>query len=301
MISLVERKNLDVEKYNNCIENSKQGNVFAFSWYLDIACDNWSVLVLEDYTAVMPLPWRKKFKIKYVYPPLWILQLGVFSTEIIDENEFLIEAFDEFKFIEQRINPKNSFSMFDLFLSEKTMQIINLEKPYDEIYKNYNRNRKRELKKAIQFDLTEKWNDSPKNLVSLFEQNVGKRLKNVSQKDYDNLLKVITTCIKNKRGEILSIYDKNGKLVSSAFFVKFKNKITEVVCSSDFSNRLNGANTFMNDRAIYKYQPHYDVFDFGGSSRKNIAKYYRSFGAVDEKYIHIYYNNLPRLIKWLKR
>ena len=57
----------------------------------------------------------------------------------------------------------------------------------------------------------------------------------------------------------------------------------------------------MNDRAIFKYQPHFEMFDFGGSSIKNIAKYYRSFGAIDEKYIHLHYNNLPKILRLLKR
>ncbi|OSY88496.1 hypothetical protein WH52_07015 [Tenacibaculum holothuriorum] len=302
MIFLVERKDLDIVKYDNCIENSLQGNIFVFSWYLDIACDNWSVLVLEDYIAVMPLPWRKKLGIKYVYPPLWVLQLGVFSTEVVDENEFLIEVFHEFKYVEQRTNSKNSFSMFEKFQLEKTMQVLSLETNYDTIFRNYNRNRKRELKKAQEFDLVEKWNDAPENLIELFKQNVGKRLgKGIRERDYNNLFQLIKICKCEKKGEVLSIYDKNNQLVSSAFFVKLKNRVTEVVCSSDFSNRSNGANTFMNDRAIFKYQPHFKIFDFGGSSMKNIAKYYRSFGATDEKYIHLHYNNLPKILRLFKR
>ena len=54
MITYVKRKDLDVVKYDACITNSAQGSVYAFSWYLDIVADNWGVLVLDDYKAVMP-------------------------------------------------------------------------------------------------------------------------------------------------------------------------------------------------------------------------------------------------------
>ena len=79
MITYIKRKDLEVEKYDACIENALQSRVYAFSWYLDIVADNWDVLVLDDYKAVMPIAWKKKYFIKYVYPPLWLLELGVFS------------------------------------------------------------------------------------------------------------------------------------------------------------------------------------------------------------------------------
>ena len=59
MIQFVKRNQLDEDKYNACISTSLQSRVYAYSWYLDIVADNWSVLVLDDYQAVMPLPWKR--------------------------------------------------------------------------------------------------------------------------------------------------------------------------------------------------------------------------------------------------
>ena len=75
MIRKVSRKKLEVEKYDACIANSIQANVYGYSWYLDVVADNWDVLVLNDYEAVMPIPWRRKFFIKYVYTPLRVCLL----------------------------------------------------------------------------------------------------------------------------------------------------------------------------------------------------------------------------------
>lgn len=301
MIKRLDRKQLNIAKYDECIATSFQSKIFAFSWYLDVVADNWDVLVLNDYEAVMPIPWRKKALIKYVYPPLWLLNLGVFSKSEEDENEFLIELFDDFKFVEIRGNTHNTFSMFIDYLQEKTMQVLPLNTSYELIYKKYNRNRKRELTKAQKHDLVERWNESPEKLIKLFKDNVGKRVKNIKPKEYEQLLTLMKLCIEKKVGELLCIFDKKDRLVAAAFFLKHKNRVTELVCSSDFSNRENGANTFMNDRAIYKYQPNFDVFDFGGSSMENIRKYYLSFGAVDEKYAQIHYNNLPKLLRFFKK
>ena len=89
MIRIIKRRDLDLQKYDSCIDESLQSRIFAFSWYLDIAVEQWEVAVLNDYEAVMPLPVRQKFGISYVYPPFWILELGIFSKEPIDESVFI--------------------------------------------------------------------------------------------------------------------------------------------------------------------------------------------------------------------
>jgi len=85
MIHYVKREDLEVTKYNDCIENSIQSRIYAFSWYLDIVADNWDVLVEDDYTAVMPVPWKQKYFIKYVTQPFFCQQLGVFATHKISK------------------------------------------------------------------------------------------------------------------------------------------------------------------------------------------------------------------------
>lgn len=301
MIVYTKREQVNDLKYNQCIQNAVQSNIFGFSWYLDIVTDSWDVLVLNDYEAVMPLPNRKKYFFKYVYPPLWVVHLGIYSITIEDENEFLIELLADYSFVELRLNPHNSFTISPNVLRERQTQILSLNSSYNDIRAAFNRNRKRELKKAVANDLTECWSDAPIKLLHLFKENIGSKLHKIRNKDYDNLLHLMQLCLEKKVGEVLTVYDANDKLVSGAFFLKHTDRVTELVCASDLENRNNGANTFMNDRAIYKYQRNFNVFDFGGSSMQNIANYYYSFGATDAVYMQIFYNNLPTFFKLFKQ
>lgn len=302
MITYVKRKDLDLEKYNTCIEKSNQSKVFAFSWYLDIVAENWSVLVYKDYNAVMPIPWKKKFFIKYVYPPFWLLELGVFSLDDkFDIQLFFKALFSKFKFVETRLNSKNKLNISRKYLKDGQMQVLKLEDDYTSILSNFRKDRKKDLQRAFKNDLTEKWNDNPNYLITLFKNNVGKRTSNIIDKDYDSLQKLISTCIKKRVGEVLSIYDKNNNIVASGFFLKHKKEVTILVSSTDFKNRKNGANTFLIDRAIYKYQKNFKVFNFGGSSINSVAKYFSSFNAVTLIYQHLKINNLPFLLKIFKR
>jgi hypothetical protein len=301
LIKYIQREHLDEEKYNDCIENSLQSNSYAFSWYLDIVCDNWDVLVLDDYEAVMPIPWRKKYGIKYVYPPLWVLQLGVYSNEATNENEFLIHLFSTFKFVELRMNTHNNIELYSEFLQLKQCQKLVLNTTYSSILSKYRKDRKKDLQKATTADLIEKWSDHPSNLIELFKNNIGKRTPNIKENDYQNLEKLITICIQKKVGEILAVYDKKNKLVASVFLLKYKNSITKLISSTNLKDRKNGANTFLIDRVIFKYHKDFSVFNFGGSSIKSVASFSKSFGAETEKYHQLKMNKLPKVLQLFKK
>lgn len=302
MIHFVHRKKIDIKKYDACIATSLQSNLSGFSWYLDICCSKWGALILNDYEAVMPIPFRKKYGIKYVYSPLWIIQLGLYSkNENIDTDNFIEVLQSNFKFTELRLNSYNYVVKSQSKTIKRYLQFLKLVDNYETISKKYNRNRKRELSKAKKADLIENWNDSPEKLILLFKENIADRLNKINQQDFDTLLKLIKLCLEKKVGELLTLYTDKNELVSAAFFIKHKNKVTQVVCASDIKNRNNGANTFSNDRAIFRYQKHFDIYNFGGSSMKSIAKYYKSFGAETEAYLQVKYNNLPFLLRLFKR
>ena len=82
MIKYIKRRDLDITKYDACIENSIQSRIYALSWYLDVVADNWDVLVLNDYEAVMPIPWKQKFGLKYITQPYFCQQLTIYSKTI---------------------------------------------------------------------------------------------------------------------------------------------------------------------------------------------------------------------------
>lgn len=302
MIHYIKRNDLDVEKYNSCIKKAKKGNVFGYSWYLDIACDNWDVLMFDDYTAVMPIPWRKKFGFSYVYLPFWILQLGVYSTQKnVAINPFEVELKKRFRFVEFYFNEGNFSYQKNANHTIRAVQKLVIKDSYKDLFSNYRKDRKKDLHKATGHKLVRKWNDSVINLLSLYKKNIGTRLPEIKEKDYNNLEKIITVCIQKKKAEILSIYSKENQLLASGLFLKHKKEITILVSSTDFNERKKGANTFLIDSAIQKYQTKYKTFNFGGSSINSIANYFKSFNAKTSFYNYLKVNNLPWYIKLFKK
>src|SRR5690348_11039510 len=81
---------IDKIKWDECIEQSECSLIYATYDYLNCICDHWHGVVAGDYEAVMPLPWRKKFGIRYSYDVPFIQQSGCFiKSDKINEDWFI--------------------------------------------------------------------------------------------------------------------------------------------------------------------------------------------------------------------
>ena len=80
----IPQKQIDKKKWDHCIESAENGLIYGYSFYLDHMAGQWDGIVLGDYQAVMPLPWKKKFGIKYIYQPFLVAQGGVFGARPAD-------------------------------------------------------------------------------------------------------------------------------------------------------------------------------------------------------------------------
>ena len=151
-IQYLTYKEIDKKKWNDSIARSSNCLIFAYSWYLDIVANKqWDALILGDYETVMPLAWRKKLSISYLYQPFFTNQLGVFSTKKITEKmveDFLNAIPKTFKFIDIGLNYANNFRTNLYPQQEKVCQYVDLNNSYDSVKKFYSDNLKRNLKLA---------------------------------------------------------------------------------------------------------------------------------------------------------
>src|SRR5678809_1754095 len=88
-IEYLTHQQIDKAKWDICIDSADNGLIYAYSFYLHHMAKHWDALVLNDYEAVMPLTWNKKYGFYYLYQPAFTASLGVFgknlTKEIIDD------------------------------------------------------------------------------------------------------------------------------------------------------------------------------------------------------------------------
>lgn len=278
MITFCNRENIDIAAYNNCINEASNYRIYAKSWYLDAVADNWGVLVLGNYKAVMPLPWKQKLFIKYIYPPVWTQQLGIFSKDKLQSQTIVdfIEAIPkEFKKITLLLNSGNYTDKIHLQIRNNYVLPLNLS--YTSIREAYSTNRKRDLQKANKFSYEIVENTNIEDFYKFYERNGNAFQKNEIQKTKLKLL------LHLQKGKLISI-KQNSKIEASVLYFLDSYRITYLLPIATSNAKKNGFSTVLIDYLINKYANTNLIFDFEGSMVFTIAKFYRSFGSKRELY-----------------
>ena len=79
-IKFLSHNQINKEKWDAAIDEAINGIIYAKSWYLDIVSPDWTALILGDYEVIMPLTYRKKFGVKYLYKPFFAQYLIAMSA-----------------------------------------------------------------------------------------------------------------------------------------------------------------------------------------------------------------------------
>ena len=294
-IHYLTRKDVLPEKWDACINL-----IYGKSYYLDHMTDGqWDALILEDYEAVMPLVWKKKWGVRYCYQPAFTQQLGIFSADIPSTG--LIEAFlsqlqKHYRFAEIFLNYTNACPG----LKPYTNFILDLNAPYEELAANYRKDLKKNLKEASLSSF--QYTDDPDLLqtLSLFRQQYGPRLPHVKEEAYTRFQTLCSTL--QKKGQLLlrCVRDQQQQLLATALLPRDKNRLYLLQSTILPAGRQGGANHFLLDRLIREFAEQPLWLDFEGSEEPGIAHFYRNFGAKDQPYFFYRHNRLPWPLKYLK-
>src|ERR1035437_4036139 len=191
MIIYLKHNEIDKQKWDESILRSANGTVCALSWWLDFVSPNWEALVKGDYKIVMPLTCRKKYLINYLFHPYFTKPFGVFSNHKL--TEYSLELFMEqipSKFRSKHIvfNSQNIVPTDNFEVKINNSYTINLNKTYLSIFGHYSLNQKRNIKKAVNLQLQINRKTNPDEIIKLFRENKGKKVKNLGNKEYKMLL-----------------------------------------------------------------------------------------------------------------
>jgi hypothetical protein len=310
MISYIEHDKINRQKWDECIQCSFNGIIYAYSWYLDVVCPGWEALVEDDYERVFPLTFRKKSGINYLYQPFFTQQLGIFSRKILDENttdKFISSIPDKFRFIEINLNVFNKIDISKHDVVPNKNFELDLIPSYEIISKNYSDNIKRNLKTAGKSALTSTTDVDHKEVIDLFRNNRGKDIETLKDKDYVSFSHLFTE-LKNKNlAHIRGVRSEEG-LCAAAIFFESNKRVIFIFSATGKSARTKGAMTFLIDNFIKENAQRDLILDFEGSNNSDLARFYRGFGSTECTYYQYKKNNLPALlsksvtfIKWFRK
>lgn len=298
-ILYLTRKQVNDELWNDRITSSANGLIYGYTSYLDAMADDWDALVLDDYQAVMPLPWRKKWNIYYLYQPFLAAQLGVFGNNLTTQlfSDFLQAIPAKFRYWDFSLNQQNLFQVPAFPLHQRSNYILSLNQPYQALHGNYRDNIKRNIKKSIAYGCSATNDVSIDHIIELTKL----QAQDTSLKDFDNFKKLFQWLKEKDKAKTYGIVSKQDQLIASAVFLFSHNRAYYILVGNHPNGRTLGASHALIDAFIKDHAEQNLLLDFEGSDFHNLAFFYNSFGAVEEKYAAIKLNRLPWWMKWLKK
>jgi hypothetical protein len=299
VIKYLQRKHIDELKWNNCINHAFNGNLYGYSWFLDIVAGQWDALVENDYERVFPLVFRRKFGVSYIYQPFFTQQLGLYSTTKLNTEAlgaFLGAIPSKFRLAEINLNTLNKAEGLPYKMIPQLNHELDLIHSYDMIRKNYSENLSRNLKKPGKTGLTISKNIKPDDIIDLFRKNRGAGITHLRDKDYTKLKRVAYTCMYKGIANIQGVYDRENQLCAGAFFILSNNKAIFLFSGLSEEGREAGAMPFLIDNFIREHAGRHLTFDFDGSNDPSLARFYKSFGSKECIYQRVVINRLPAVL-----
>ena len=302
MIRLLKHNEINKRRWDDCINKSFNGNVYALSWYLDIVHPNWNALIENDYERVMPLTNSKKFGLSYMFQPFFVQQLGVFSTSQLSQDDvdnFINAIPQQYLLTQYRLNSYNKVDYDSDIIAKHRNVELDLIYDYQYLYNNYNNNTKRNLVKAEAAGLSINNNINPEIIISLFRNNRGKDVKHWKDKEYNRLLELINTAISQECCFTIGINDLDNNTIAGAVFMHSHDRIIFLFSGSDEAHKDKHALTMLLDNVIREFSETQYTLDFEGSDNDGLARFYKGFGGAEVFYPEVKYNNLKGILKFI--
>jgi hypothetical protein len=229
-------------------------------------------LVLNDYEAVMPLPWRKKWGLRYVYHAPFLQRLGIYGNNVTADavNAFYNMATCKFPFINFTISPPAPTT--SARLKKRTNFIVDLNKSYAKIEAAYTDECRANITKARKRGCTFTDNLPAELVIELYREVYGHLQVRNSSETFLRMLRLLAEANRRRTVRLCGVSDALGKVVF-------------------------GAAVFMDARRLYYFLKSYAgnpmLFDFEGSDLPNVAAFYQKFAPETEHYFQITANRLP--------
>ena len=278
MIRLLSHSEIDYEKYDCCIEKSMQGKVYAMSWYLDAVFPDWSVYVVDDYDAVMPIPLKRKLGLVYALHPQFCQQLGIFSKSWLSRLQAR-ELLAKLPFLYRLcFNSANMDVCNDKIV--RPNYVLDLGYDYETLSGGFSLQCRRNVKKAKSFGQSVS-EISRDEYLSFLHENAGQW---IGKLQFPILSRLIDSAISAGCAEFLSVRNEQSQILAAVFFIKWGGRLYYISPVSSEKGREWLSMSFLMNDILERNAGSSMLVDFEGSAIESIRNFYVGFGAKNEPY-----------------
>jgi hypothetical protein len=301
MIRHLRHHEIDREAWQQRLMRCGNRMWYVQDWVLDISSPGWEALVDDELDAMMPLTWRRKYFIKYLYQPYGTQQQGVFAPRYDDRigERFLRALPTEFRWCDIALNeamgpltiPGMSFTPLD-------QQVIPLDRPIGGLRANYSKGHRRNLAKCA--DLPVVHDATPSEFIALFKRTTAARYNSGTAADHDMVRRLLDEACHRGQCRIPGLR-VNGDLVAAAAMLEWEGRTIFFKSAADERGTEIKSMFRITDHYMEQHAGSGVLLDFAGSSTPSVARFNSGFGAQRKVYLRLRRNGLPPPFKWFKK
>ncbi|OFX88370.1 MAG: hypothetical protein A2W99_07820 [Bacteroidetes bacterium GWF2_33_16] len=299
-ITYLHNDEINFVRWDNCINTSFNGNIFAYSWYLNILCDNWCGLIMGDYKYVMPLLHNTFMKKEIITTQILGNKLGVYTNELLTEeivNQFFDAIPSDYSYVKTCLNKYNKISTCNFEIKNQKIFEMDLMQSYFLISQKYSNDFQKDIQTAKSNKITVVNGLSPNDLINLSLKKGSSSKPTLNKKSISQLRMIIAFAVRYNLGEIYGAYTAENNLCAAAFFIKSKNKIYLLFSTEDKNCELSRAMMLLIDRFIENHCEKNLTLNLDNLVAKNTKIFFHGVGATEYKLKTVKRNNLPLMYK----
>ncbi|MEO5999503.1 MAG: hypothetical protein ABIN89_22095 [Chitinophagaceae bacterium] len=300
-------REIDFTKWDRCIEEADNGLIYAHSFYLDIMATKWDAMVLNDYEAVMPLTWNRKYGFYYLFQPYFVHSLGVFGKKItaLTVLDFLGAIPKKFKYWDINLNESNGLLPNEnnnrLRIITRVNYHLNLQRHYKEVYAGFRKTCRWRVRKAILQQVQIVSGGRPSEVIAFFRKHYERKFPKISPGVYNKLVAASTICFEKDQAKIYLASLPDGEITAVQLVLLDKNFVYLLIGGSSEKGKRTASFYLIIDAVIKDYAGSGRILRFEGSDIPGIAVFNEQFNSIASSYPKIMYNNLPFPLNLLKK
>jgi len=307
------RNQIDDTQWNNFISQSPQNIIYAYTWYLDVVCEEWIAIVSfnaqNEWLSVLPLPIYKNYTICRSYIPVFCQYLAVFyapfqqkaAKELSIKKKLLTNTIDcipsKIKLLKYNTCSYNTY-LLPFFWKKYQLKVkysywLKIEKDKQINFRLFSHKTRTCINKAIKHGLICQPTNSIERIIE-----IGKR--NIKVSFDENKLRILWKELSRKQLiDAVEVFDENGQHHCGIIYLKHNNKYIYLFGTVENKFKDLGGMSLAIWHIIKNSEAGIDLHDFQGSMLESIEKFYRGFGAEPVSYVQVYKNSLPLPLKIL--
>jgi hypothetical protein len=292
---------IDSSLWDICVSKHANGLIYAQYAYLQAICNaDWHGWILGDYDAVWPIPFRKKFGIRYTYTPPFMQQTGIIGNYSADQWRLAVQQLHtHISYGDVHFNFGNTAAAALHGAIAKNNLVIDLRQGISAIRSRYRHDLQTNITKAAGHSLQYSVTDIS-FAVHAFRQQYQNRMKHIGARDFDAFEQLAVHYQHQNNCITRAALSAGGEVLAIVLLLCDTKRIYNLMNTTLPAGRSIAANHWLLDQVIAEFAGSNLLLDMEGSELPGVQQFYEGFGATPQPYFHYHFNRLPFPLRLLR-